>query len=82
MIDLIANRKTPVSWSGDGLERRRESNPHDQLGRRVTNSGRPLQFADRYRSNRISSMIWPIIASDMPSAVPPQAPGVIAPWLA
>jgi hypothetical protein len=37
--------------------------------------------ANRYRSNRISSMISPIIASDMPSAVSPQAPGVIAPWL-
>jgi hypothetical protein len=37
--------------------------------------------ANRYRSNRISSMISPIITSDMPSAVSPQAPGVIAPWL-
>ena len=37
--------------------------------------------ANRYRSNRISSMISSIIPSDMPSAVSPQAPGVIAPWL-
>ena len=40
-----------------------------------------LAGANRYRSNRISSMIWLISPSDMPSAVSPQAPGVIAPWL-
>jgi hypothetical protein len=57
----------------------------------VTPRGRSLPFffgiytrragANRYRSNRISSMISSIIPSDMPSAVSPQAPGVIAPWL-
>ena len=38
--------------------------------------------ANRYRSKRISSMIWSILPSDMPSAVSLPAPGVIAPWLA
>lgn len=37
--------------------------------------------ANRYRSDRISSMIASIFPSDMPSAVSPLAPGVIAPWL-
>ena len=37
--------------------------------------------ANRYRSNRISSMISLIIPSDIPSAVSPQAPGVIYYWI-
>jgi hypothetical protein len=36
---------------------------------------------NRYRSYRISSMIWSIFSSVMPSAVSSLAPGVIAPWL-
>ena len=36
---------------------------------------------NRYRSYRISSMIWSILSSVMPSAVSSLAPGVIAPWL-
>jgi len=37
--------------------------------------------ANRYRSCRISSVIWSILSSVMPSAVSSLAPGVIAPWL-
>jgi hypothetical protein len=47
------NRKKSVNWSG-----RRESNPHDQLGRLVAHPGRTLQLAAMTRTYKISAPLF------------------------